>query len=96
MYHCCLAIITKFGYESRNQECTLALIEKLIEENKIESDFKRYIDTIKPGSEDEEGQIMAMREKYQYTPVVEIDIKKIEELLGLCQDMIKDTIGIVG
>jgi len=96
MYHCCLAIITKFGYESRNQECTLALIEKLIEENKIESDFKRYIDTIKPGSEDEEGQIMAMREKYQYTPVVEIDIKKIEELLGLCPDMVKDTIGIVG
>ena len=32
MYHCCLAIITKFGYESRNQECTLALIESLIEE----------------------------------------------------------------
>ena len=96
MYHCCLAIITKFGYESRNQECTLALIEKLIEENKIVSDFKRYIDTIKPGTENEEGVIMAMREKYQYTPVVEIDIKKIEELLGLCPDMVKDTIGIVG
>ncbi len=35
MYHCCLAIITKFGYESRNQECTLALMESLIEDKEI-------------------------------------------------------------
>src|SRR3989344_9497102 len=26
MYHCLLAIAAKFGYESRNQECTFALI----------------------------------------------------------------------
>ncbi len=40
MYHCCLAIITKFGYESRNQECTLAVIESLIEEKKLPENFK--------------------------------------------------------
>src|SRR3989344_1672935 len=95
MYHCCLAIITKFGYESRNQECTLALIESLIEEKKIEEGFRKYILAIQSTPEDEEGRIMAMREKYQYTPMVEIDIKKVDELLGLCQDMIKDTKGMV-
>jgi|SRR3989338_2861662 len=26
IYHCFLAIALKFGYESRNQECTIALI----------------------------------------------------------------------
>ena len=26
MYHCLLAITSKFGYESRNQECTFALM----------------------------------------------------------------------
>ena len=93
MYHCCLAIITKFGYESRNQECTLALIESLIEEKNIEEGFRKYILAIQSTPEDEEGRIMAMREKYQYTPMVEIDIKKVDELLGLCQDMIKDTKG---
>src|SRR3989344_3855551 len=34
-YHCLLAILQKFGYESRNQECTFAAIEHLIEQRKI-------------------------------------------------------------
>lgn len=34
-YHCLLAILQKFGYESRNQECTFAAIEYLIEQGKI-------------------------------------------------------------
>ena len=32
MYHCLLAISVKNGYESRNQECTFALMNKLIED----------------------------------------------------------------
>ena len=98
MYHCCLAIITKFGYESRNQECTLSLIENLIEDKKISEDFKKYADAIKSAAQDkkEEEQILKMREKYQYTPIIEIDIKKVEDLLGTCQDILKHTRGIVG
>lgn len=93
MYHCCLAIIAKFGYESRNQECTLAAVESLIEEGKIEKDFKRYVDAISPDLGEE--RVIPMREKYQYTPIIAIDEQKVEELLGLCQDMIKDAKGIV-
>ena len=95
MYHCCLAVIAKFGYESRNQECTLALVESLIEDKKIDEGFKKYMEAIRPTSDDSEEQIITMREKYQYTPVIEIDVLKVEELLGLCQDMIKDTKGII-
>jgi|SRR3989344_6066914 len=82
MYHCCLAIITKFGYESRNQECTLALIESLIENEKLDEDFKRYVEAIKSSTEakKEEEHIQKMREKYQYTPVIDIDKEKVEEL----------------
>ena len=58
------------------------MIESLIEEKKIGEEFRRYISAITSGAEDEDGPIMAMREKYQYTPVVEIDIQKVEELLG--------------
>src|SRR3989344_2170581 len=39
MYHCLLAIALKFGYESRNQECTFALIHYLIEEREINLDI---------------------------------------------------------
>ena len=93
-YHCCLAIITKFGYETRNQDCTLALIEYLVEEGKIEPDFRRYLDAIAPAGNDE-GAVLPMREKYQYTPIIDIDKQKVEELLTICQDMIKDTKGII-
>ena len=98
MYHCCLAVITKFGYESRNQECTLALIESLIEGKKLDEDFRIYTEAIKSAAKGkkEEEQIQKMREKYQYTPVIDIDVQKVEELLGICQDMIKDTKGIIG
>ena len=97
MYHCCLAIITKFGYESRNQECTLALIESLIEDKKLDEAFDKYLEAIKSATQDkkEEEQIQKMREKYQYTPVIDIDVQKVEELLGICQDMLKDTKGII-
>jgi uncharacterized protein (UPF0332 family) len=32
LYHCFLAVLVKHGYESRNQDCTLAVIEFLKEE----------------------------------------------------------------
>src|SRR3989344_8346261 len=35
MYHCLLAILWNCGYESKNQACTFAVIEKLIIEAKI-------------------------------------------------------------
>lgn len=92
-YHCCLAIITKFGYESRNQDCTLAAVESLIEEGKVDKDFKVYVDAISPDMG--EDKVIPIREKYQYTPIIEIDKQKVEELLAICQDMIKDTKGIV-
>src|SRR3989344_3684999 len=38
LYHSLLAISAKFGYESRNQECTFAVIYSLIEDGKIDFD----------------------------------------------------------
>src|SRR3989338_9358138 len=38
IYHCFLAIALKFKYESRNQECTIALIRHLKEEGRIDID----------------------------------------------------------
>jgi uncharacterized protein (UPF0332 family) len=94
MYHCCLAILSKFGYESRNQECTLALVASLCEEGKIEKEFILYISAMKSDSSTED-QIIEMREKYQYSTAADIDKQKIARLLSLCQDMIVETRGII-
>jgi hypothetical protein len=69
------------------------LVESLVEDGKISSDFKKYLDAISPDLG--EDNIIPMREKYQYTPAIAIDKQKVEELLATCQDMIKDTKGIV-
>src|SRR3989338_1702604 len=45
IYHCFLAILVKFGYESRNQECTFAVIANLIKDNKIPLD-QSYLEKV--------------------------------------------------
>ncbi|OGJ19936.1 hypothetical protein A3K73_03170 [Candidatus Pacearchaeota archaeon RBG_13_36_9] len=35
LYHCLLALLVKFGYQSRNQSCTFAFVEELINAKKI-------------------------------------------------------------
>ncbi len=65
IYHCFLAIAVKFGYESRNQTCTIALMELLKEEGKIIIDAK-FIDMLKSADikEIQENKIIEMREDY--------------------------------
>ena len=58
LYHCLLAIVSKHGYESRNQKCTFVFIEDLIEKGKIKNITKEDLEEIKdydfvPGLEKE-------------------------------------------
>ncbi len=46
LYHCFLAILWKYGYNSRNQSCTIAVILKLIDDKKIDKDLVFQFDTI--------------------------------------------------
>jgi len=104
MYHCFLAILAQFGYESKNQECTLSVIDFLVEEKKIDESFKKYIEKIRKKPEDimefkEEGkdnQIMAEREETQYTTILEVEKEKVDEILKICQEMLQETKGIIG
>ena len=95
MYQCMLAILAKFGYESENQTCTVALVELLKEEGKIDID-ERLIKMLKPGSEEEQGfSVIDMREEYTYgfkIAVPENDIKKLTES---CKELIDKTKSIV-
>ena len=90
IYHCFLAIAFKFGYESRNQTCTIALIEWLKEEGKVDIDAK-FIDMLKHiGVEDiQESKIIDMREEYTYGAETSIDDEtKIKDLIKNCKEII--------
>ena len=83
MYHCLLALVSKFGYESRNQECTFTVVEYLIKNNKINLDIK-WLNKIGSFDEDklEDEGIIKLREKFQYGIGTTVDNSKIKQLVG--------------
>ena len=92
IYHCLLTIAAKFGYESRNQECTFALIQNLIEEGKI--DFKKELldRTASLNLEKNKEQTsVEIREQYQYGTTLSIKDSLYNELFELAQEIISKT-----
>lgn len=90
MYHCFLAIGFKFGYESRNQTCTISLIEYLKEQGKIEIDDE-YIEMLKYADieEKQESSVIEMREEFTYGIELSAeDNTKIKEMIKECKKLI--------
>src|SRR3989339_889038 len=48
IYHCFLALLAKYGYQSRNQACTITVLLTLINEKKLEleKDLVTQFDTL--------------------------------------------------
>ncbi|MDD4877953.1 MAG: hypothetical protein PHO02_02865 [Candidatus Nanoarchaeia archaeon] len=81
MYHCLLAIAAKHGFESRNQECTFALINWLIESKKISFD-REMLDKIAlmDTNESIEYTCLELREMYQYGTSLSLKENLYDEL----------------
>src|SRR3989338_10770422 len=84
MYHCLLAIAEKFGYESRNQDCTFALIYSLIEDGKIdfEADLLNKIASLDV-KQDHEKTSTEIREQFQYGTELSLKDDTYKDLLNL-------------
>lgn len=66
MYHALLALLYRFGYESRNQECTINATEYFIKNREIGLE-QEYIDLIRLAQEQEnKHDAKTIREEYQY------------------------------
>ena len=97
IYHCFLAIVSKFGYESGNQACTISLIKYLKEINQIDIEQKfielleyEEIDSIKDNS------IIDLREDYTYGVKTSVnDEEKINDLKKNCKDLVDITKQII-
>ena len=96
LYHCFLAIAAYNGYESKNQTCTISLIESLKEQGKILIsqeiiDFMKYEE-----EENHEDSIIELREVYTYG--VDLKIKNeehLDKIENLCVELIDVTREIV-
>ncbi len=96
MYHCFLAIAAKFGYESSNQTCTIALIEYLKEEGKINID-EEFIEMFKykENETEKEESAIEIREDYTYSAKISVNKEKINDLTQKCRNLIDTTRKIV-
>jgi len=96
MYHCFLAIASKFGYESSNQTCTISLIEYLKQENKIKID-QHFINMFKHNEtkKEKKDSIIEMREDYTYNTKLSFNKAKIDRLIKTCKELIDVTKEIV-
>lgn len=87
MYHALLAILYKQGYESKNHECTIAVVESLIEAGKIQMGmediaFIRTAEQMKP------KDAKSLREEFQYGTKTDVNkdilailVKKSKEIV---------------
>ena len=90
LYHCLLALLAKHGFESRNQECTLAAIEYFIEQKKITLNHK-FINALKEykkSDERHEETVIELREFFQYGVDMKVESTKLQKLTSLCKELI--------
>ncbi len=95
-YHCCLAIIRKCGYESRNQECTLAVIELLREQGIISLDAS-FVDMLLMVKANEvDLSMIKIREDFQYgIEQTFTDRKLFTRLSETCKEILEKTRRII-
>ena len=70
LYHCLLALLIKFGYQSRNQNCTFAFVEDLINKRKISlepEELKEIFDKNITDNLAHSEKILDIRENMQYS-----------------------------
>ncbi len=94
MYHCFLAILAKLGYETRNQECTFALIASLIEDKRIaigQEDLEKVSMLNIIETQESPETAVSIREEYQYSTKVSLENNEYQELLQLAKRILNQT-----
>lgn len=65
-YHACLALLRHFGYESRNQTCTFIVMQKFINEKKINISSEELEKIRKLEEYEPKENMKTLREEFQY------------------------------
>ena len=89
LYYCALAILTKFGVESRSQRCTALLLRHLKDNNLVKYDDE-FIDRITVYSDKEEKSDVDQREEARYGSSVKSEeiMHKYNLMINTCKKAI--------
>ena len=98
IYHCFLALLAKYGYQSRNQACTITVLLTLINENKLdlEKDLVTQFDTLDVEENLASPTIRMEREVSTYGVETSIDLEQLKKIKELIIKVQRETIRILG
>jgi len=88
MYHALLGILFKFGYESKNHECTINTVEFLIEKENINLDI-RDIAFIRTTEQITVKDAKSLREEFQYGTETAVHEKLLKELVENAKEVVE-------
>jgi len=97
IYHCFLAILAKYGYETRNQACTITALLTLINEKKLDLDKDLIIqfDTLEADKEAANPTVRESREISTYGVETSIDLQQLKRIKDLVLTVQRETIRIL-
>ncbi|MBI2146545.1 hypothetical protein HYU22_04355 [Candidatus Woesearchaeota archaeon] len=98
IYHCFLAILAKYGYESRNQACTITILLTLINEKKLDldKDLVTQFDTLDVEKNIMNPTVRESREISTYGVETSIDLQQLKKIKELILKVQRETIRILG
>ncbi|MBI2659999.1 hypothetical protein HYX07_02460 [Candidatus Woesearchaeota archaeon] len=98
IYHCFLAILAKYGYESRNQACTTTVLLTLINEEKMDLDKDLVIqfDTLDVEKNITNPTVRESREISTYGVETSIDLQQLKKIKELTLKVQRETIRLLG
>ncbi|MBS3105203.1 hypothetical protein J4234_03035 [Candidatus Woesearchaeota archaeon] len=98
VYHCFLAILAKYGYESRNQACTITVLHTLINDKKLnfDKDLVTQFDTLDVEKNITNPTVRERRELSTYGVETSIDLQQLKKIKELILKVQRETIRILG
>ena len=87
-YHGLLSLLYKFGFESKNHECTFEAIKYLIESKKINLELKD-IAFIKTTEQINAQDAKSLREEFQYGTKTDVNNEIINELAKRAKEIVE-------
>src|SRR3989344_4949040 len=97
VYHCFLAILAKYGYESRNQACTIIVLLALIDGKKLnlDKDLITKFDTLDVEESITNPTVRESREIATYGVETSIDLGQLKRIKELIIKVQRETIQIL-
>jgi len=97
VYHCFLAILSKYGYESRNQACTITALHTFINDKKLDldKDMVTQFDTLDVEKNIINPTVRERRELSTYGVETSIDLQQLKKIKELILKVQRETIRIL-